>query len=469
MLQVTSRTYKDHLGRSITGNMPIANQGDKGTYILKYECYFGGSLSFNLSISVSAGSPVITLNGANWADFGIGEGDTVIWTDIKNSQGDSVISGTTVVYIVDGNNLTIGAPMPVTDLAVSGEFHISKAPEAVSVNLNLIPKEQPSGIASLIDGTAVTLVNNNISGMSVSDVLPLSQIGNLSGGGIAYAQIKRLADTRAGAAKNYEIQIDFYWWYFLNEKADLFFDIETVAPYVECAFLPRWNNPSIALRSQFKPLGDGNSGFRDENFNQKPNHFNIVSASWTDGTNAIGGFDYSKDSYFNVEVENINAGGFGAKLGLIFFNDIQDADFYSASPNNNNGDYSHLQHTIFSEYADIIVGGSVVSFDSQTGKNGEKLSFTNVKAEMSGANVVFSGKITPNAQFISTFSDANNLEKIFTLLVRCESASFSPSNYSDTVNLTAWTGEAKDYPPILGGYFENVWLYDHADNLIHTY
>src|SRR5690554_3963694 len=101
MLQVTSRTYKDHLGRSIAGNMPIANQGDKSTYILNYECYFGGTVSFNVSISASVDSYQMTMNGANWSDYGITAGDVVVFVDLKDAEEDATISGSKTVSIVD--------------------------------------------------------------------------------------------------------------------------------------------------------------------------------------------------------------------------------------------------------------------------------------------------------------------------------------------------------------------------------
>src|SRR5690554_6050760 len=105
MLTVINRQYKDHLGRIITGNMPIANQGDKGTYILDFEVYFGGTLSYNLSLSTSD-SPVATLNGANWSDFGISSGDTVEFVGLHTADNDTTFNGSRVVNLVNGNQIT---------------------------------------------------------------------------------------------------------------------------------------------------------------------------------------------------------------------------------------------------------------------------------------------------------------------------------------------------------------------------
>lgn len=466
MLAITGRGYLDHLGRAITGTMPIANQGDKGTYWIDYEVFFGASLSFNLSLSISNGSNVITLQGANWADLGITTGDTVVWGDIKNFEDVTILSGNSVASIIDGNELTISAPLANTDSGVSGTIYVWKSPQAIKTNMNLIPRDQPSGIQSFIDGSSLTLVNNAIGGMSVSDVLPLTIVGNQSGGAIVSASIERLANSRGGNATNYRVKIVFYWWLYLTNFEDMFFDAETVTPYVFITFLPLWNNPSVSLSGGFKPLNEGNSGFRNENFNQNPNPFTIVGMRWFDGVNQIDGFDYSKVNTFEIEV--MSNTGFGAFSGLIFFNDISDSDEYSASQSNNNGDYSILRHTIFAEKANIPVPSSGNSISSYLGTNGEQLTF-NIDTSVSGNIMTISGTISGNNAFISKFSDDDNLEKTFAFLVRTESASFGASNYSDTVNLLAWRGVAENYPPILGNYFDGIELHDHADTLIHTY
>lgn len=467
MLTVSDRGYKDHLGRAITGKMPIANQGDKGTYWVDYEVFFGASLSFNLSVAISDGSPIVTLNGANWGDLGIASGDSINWGTVKNFEGNPIISGLSVVTIVNGNELTITAPFANTDTGISGTIYVVKSPQAVKTWINLLPKEIDSGLGSMIDATSIQLVNDDISGMAVSDVLTLLPIGSQSGGGVVSTTIERLADRRDGNAKAYRIEFTFYWWLFLTNYKNDFFDVDCVSPYVETKFLPLWNNPSVALTAGFKPAGDGNSGFSDENFNQNPNNFVVDSMTWSDGTNTVAGFDYSKVSEFEIKVTSLT-GGFGSYTGLIFFNDIQDKDKYSSSTTNNNGDYSHLRHTIFAENAFIDTIGTVQTFDSFLGVNGEKLTIS-ASATVVGAVMTIIGTITPNAQFITTFEDENNDEKMFKFLVREESASFGASNYSDTVNLTAWRGIGESYPPVLGGYFTQAELYDHADNLIHTY
>jgi hypothetical protein len=470
MLNEIDRGYYDHLGRSVVGDMPVANQGDEGKYFVKYEVYFGFSLSYDVSMSTSSGNSTLTLNGANWSDYGISPGDTLNLVGLENFDASATIDGTPIVVMIDGNELIIDATIPYDANFIIGEIFVDKAPQAIKSNINLIPKDNDSGLASLIDGTNISVYNNDISLLAVSSPYSLDIFGNVSGGGLTSATITRNGDTRAGVARTYTIEYTFYWWLFLTNFEDYSFDIDCTTPYVETSFLSLWNNPATALTSGFKPLGDGNSGYRNENFNQNTNNFEVLSTIWDDGTNTTGGFDYSKTCRFTILIKNNNLSGFGNNCGLIFFNDIKDSDLYSASSSNDNGMYSHLQHTIFTENANILTNGTVTAdFSSTTGVNGEELVFSSVTATLLGQELTIAGFITPNAQFISTFENEDNLNKKFALLARAESASFGASNYSDTVNLLAWRGEAKIYPAILGNYFGTARLRDHDNNIIHTY
>ena len=213
MLQVVNRVYKDHLGRVITGTMPIANQGDKGTYEVDYEVYFGTNLSFNLSISVSDNSNILTLNGLTWAELGVASGDIiVIVSDLQNTQGLNPITGTITVNITSGNEAITATTFTFSDVLVSGEFYVDKSPEAVRTNINLIPSTQTTGIESLVDSTSLTLQETDISAMIVGATLPLNLVGNKSGGGVLDYSITRIPDTKSGRARNYTISISFYWW-----------------------------------------------------------------------------------------------------------------------------------------------------------------------------------------------------------------------------------------------------------------
>lgn len=473
MLQVIDRGYKDHLDRVITGKMPIANMGDKGKYFLDYEVFFGFNASFNLSLSITAGSLTWELNGANWSDFGVSSGDTIYFVDLVEITNSTPLTATLTVDLVNGNQIVVsGGSAPTTSQTyVGGLVYVIKSPQAVKSNFNLIPRDIDASLGSAIDGTTLTVVNNSIGAMALNDVLPLSLIGDISGGGIVSATIKRLTDTRGGNAKSYRIEFEFYWHLFLSNYGDLFFAEDCETPYVFTSFMPIWNNPSIALSVGFKPIGDGNSGFRNENFNQNPSNFKVNYTKWANANGVIPAFDYSAPTEFEIEIESLTGNGFGNFAGLIFFNDIKDSDVYSANPNNNNGAYSHLQHTTFAETSSInTVVPTSYSFDSYIGKDGEKLTIEIFNAITTGQKLTVNGKITPNQAFTDKFNDENNDERQFVLLARVESASFVATNYSDTVNLVAWIGDTEIAPipdePYNGA--KDVGFLNHSQGVTET-
>lgn len=465
MLTVINRGYLDHKGRTIAGNMPIGNQADKGTYFIDYECYFGSDLSFSLSITTTASSSIITLNGANWDAYGIASGDTIVFTDLNTSSGGTPTSGTAIVAIVNGNELILTSDWVATAMYVTGNFHVNKSPEAVKSIFNLISNDDQSGVNSLIDGTSVSLYNNSISSMSVSDIQALLIGGDISGSAIISANIERLADRKAGLAKSYRVTVNFYCWLFLDNYSSLFDSQNCVTPYVFSEFMPLWNNPAVSLSVGFKLENDGNSGFRNENFNQNTNNFKLNNISFSIGTQSVNGIDYSKPTDFTFEVENIAGLGFAVNLGLILFNDIADEEVYSASNTNNNGSYSHLSHTFFTESPTLLTDGTFNTFSGAIGKNGEQLTIS-VKIVVAGSIATYTGTVTPNLAFTTTFLDQNNTNRVFALLPRLESQTIPATNFSDTVNLLVWRDEVFAYPPILGSYFDFVGAYDHGDNLI---
>lgn len=466
MINITSRQYIDHLGRTISGGIPIGNQGDNGTYSVSFRLFFGVYVSNNVPVEVVGGGTLtLVLSGVDggWANIGIASGDTVI-INLKNYDGTMTVTGSLSATIVNGDELVFNTPFPVFMQASEGYVYVNKTPQAIDTWFNLIPRDQPEGLESLIDNTTVRIQNQNISGLGVGSSATLTQIGNLSGGILGSCGITRNANTidpvSMGIATNYTITINFKWWLYLSRfEQDYFHDILTVTPFIYTSFYPLFNNFGTALSQGFKPTTDGNSGFRDENFNQNPHPFTITSFVWRDSnSNAISAFDYSQQTEFEITIDS--TAGFGTNFGLIFFNDIEDQDLYSSTSDNDNGDYNHGRHTILAEIA-TLTQSTGQSFTSFIGKNGEQLSFYDIDISVSGVTATIKGKILPNTQFTDKFLPDDFLEKNFVFLVRSEGSTFTASNYSNTVNLTAWKGTGEVAPVILGEYTPLSVMYDH--------
>lgn len=466
MITVTNREYKDHLGRVIAGGMPIANQGDRGAYSLNYAVFHGVVVTNNTVIEVVQGSPAsLVLSGVEngWNGIGAVAGDT-LELELTDQQG-TTLTLSVPITIVDGNTLVIGLNIPFQFTASEGHAYINKTPQAVDCFINLVPSDSSGNTESIIDNTVVRISNSNISGLAVGANAPLTEAGNRSGAIINLAKIYRLANSSlyGGVVYNYRVEIDFTWWLFLSVfQQDYFFDIKTTTPFIRSSFYPIFNNFGTALTADFKPETDGNSGFRNENFNQNESPFSIESFIWKDTSgNVIESFDYSQDVEFEFDL--MTSDTFGTNFGLIFFNDIQDVSEISADVSNDNGQYNHARHTIFAEKATLTatVGQS---FSSSLGKDGEKIDFTDIEISISGSIATIKGKASPNTEFIEKFSNPENSEKTFTMLVRSETASVPASNYSKTVNTTAWEGEGEIAPVILGAFpFHDEEIYDHVN------
>jgi hypothetical protein len=452
-LTVTNRAYKDHLGRTINGKMPIGNMGDKGVYSIDVECEFAVYLSFNLTVSVNTGSSTIILNGGTWNEYGFNSGDSFT-VEIWNFEHDKSFTGTLTINIINGSEMTInGITFTETFVATTGYLYVNKAPQSILTEFNLTPHDS-NNLQSLVDATTPRYINNAINGLAVSGSAFLNPLLDYSGHGIEQVKITRNSDTKSGRARNYTIEVTFYWWLYLSEFTDEFFDTATVTPIIKPTFYPLWNDVSSFLTTTFKAVGDGNSGFRNENFNQNVNNFKILSSVFKNSVNnnVIGGIDYLRKTKFEITVENVNSLGFGNKLGLVMFNDLQDKLNYQTNATLKN--FKHTEITALLEHNELTMGGAGVTINSKTNNNGGSYTITNAKVEMVGANAKFSGEIEFNAQFKAQLSTEE--ENNFVLLVRCESSSFSANNYSDTVNLLAWIGEAKSYPVIMGKYWHRT-------------
>lgn len=469
MINVIKREYRDHLGRLITGGMPIANQGDRGTYYIDYAVFHGVAVTNNTVIEVVQGAPSrLVLSGVNngWSGIGAVAGDTLFFSLVDQEGTD--LTGSSIINVVDGNTLVLDFSLPVQFTASEGYAYINKTPQAVDSFINLIPSDSTGSTESIIDGTVVRVSNSNISGLAVGSDAPLIEVGNRSGGIVNFAKIYRLENTSlyGGTVYNYRIEINFTWWLFMSIfNQDYFFDIKTVTPFVRSSFYPIFNNFGTALTADFKPETDGNSGFRNENFNQNESQFKIESFIWKDlEDNVIEAFDYSKQVKFELELSTLDT--FGTNFGLIFFNDIQEISEISADASNNNGSFNHARHTILAEKSDLTQT-SGQSFISYAGKNGEEIEFTDISISISGSIATISGQTSPNSEFIDNFSNPENSDKRFVLLVRSETASVPSSNYSKTVNTTAWEGDGEIAPIILGGFpFHDEIIFDHVNGSV---
>lgn len=468
-LDVKQRGYTDHLGRAI--GFPIGNQGDKGVYWVDYSLFFGAYASQNNPIQFIGGANNVLQNATDsWEDLGVFPGDTVVLSLI-DLDGTTSVSGSGTVLFTDGTEMKMSTSVPTSLTATQGWVYVNKTPQSLQTNFNLIPHTQQDGFESIIDNTVSTAIYNLVGSLGVGSNVDFAPTGNLSGALLGKCNIERFADATdpiSGATiLNYRIKWYFTWHAYLTAVyQDYFFDNKCLTPIVQVSFYPKFNNTGVRLSNTLKLENDGNSGFRDENFNQGVDNFIFNSFVWKNASNVIiPAFDYSTVSKFEFKVTSAT-GSFGTNFGLIFFNDIEDLDLISAGSTNSNGNYNHARHTIFAEKATFTAttGQTMTSF---LGVNGEQYTISDIDISVASGVATVKGTITPNAQFIAKFDDVNNTEKTFCCLFRCETASFGPKNYSTTVNNLVWRGEGAIAPNVLGAFkYSSKEIYDHVRNIV---
>lgn len=469
-LDVKQRGYTDHLGREI--GFPIGNQGDKGVYWVDYSLFFGAYASQNNPIQFIGGANNVLQNATDsWEDLGILPGDTVVF-NLIDLDGTTTASGSGTVIFTDGTEMKLGTGgLSISLTATQGWVYVNKTPQSIQTNFNLIPHTQQDGFESIIDNTVSTAIYNIVNSLGVGSNVDFAPTGNLSGAILEKCNIERLAnvtDPISGATiLNYRIKWYFTWHAYLTALyQDYFFDNKCLTPIVQVSFYPKFNNTGVRLSNTLKLASDGNSGFRDENFNQGVDNFIFNSFVWKNASGVIiPAFDYSAVSKFEFKVTSAT-GSFGSNFGLIFFNDIEDLDLISATSTNTNGNYSHARHTLLAEKA-TFTATTGQTMTSALGVNGEQYTISDIDISVASGVATVKGTITPNAQFIAKFDDVNNTEKTFCCLFRCETASFSPNNYSTTVNNLVWRGDGAIAPNILGAFaYSSKELYDHIRNVI---
>ncbi len=467
MISINTRSYRDHLNRVIAGGMPIANQADEAIYITSFKLFHGTILNDSVSVQLVAGTPAqLIVSGVEngWAGLGISAGDTIA-VSLEAIDGSSTVSGNFAVNIVDGDTLT-SSGFPISINSSEGFVYVNKSPQAFEANINLVPSDGGDNLNSIIDNTTIRLINENISTLGVGSGVSLTQIGNRSGGIIRNATLGRKPDSFTSQGilvREYELAIRFVWWGYLSVFGeDYFQDASCITPIVKATFFPVFNDHATQLSTTFKPLTDGNSGFRNENFNQNPNPFNVQTFTWKDeNDNPIGAFDYSQNCKFEAEISSTI--GFGTNFGLIFFNDIGDTDLITATTENTIGNYGHDQLTLLGEKADLTATTGQ-SLTSALGINGEQYTISGIEISTTGTIATVKGQFFPNQAFTDKFSDENNTEKDFAFLFRCEGTSLPATNYSKTVNNLIWKGTGDVSPIILGEYPMTSSIFDHARN-----
>ncbi len=163
--------------------------------------------SLNNAWSYNITTKTITWSGGNWLAEGFRLGDTIQCT-IYNATGGTVLSASDTIAYISETELQTTTTAWYTDLAASQYLEIKSSITNQEIRLSYahVINETGGTDLSLIDGNR-SLFALDVSGMAVSDVLPMPQIGYKSGDYACNITVTRLANV--GSEKRYEIECFF--------------------------------------------------------------------------------------------------------------------------------------------------------------------------------------------------------------------------------------------------------------------
>lgn len=314
-------------------NFLIGNIGDWLRTTIEFEAGFYYETSQTNPATVTQNGE-IERNSGSWIDDGFEIGDSIDVEVTYFTTGTGVVTATYTRTIDDltdttltldtstGVNFSVIYPSQAVGgdpnlIALSLVVKTDKTPEEIELQYNQFPNSEISSSPqeSIIDGNKNVFIRQNVDGTLTT----MTEIGNKSGGAITTAQCRFLSKTDVWY--KYEIVINHsIWGYFeslgnfepLLDAPDFFNGAECLTDNFKLFVRKNNNDPNVQLTTSLNtPITqkEGNTGYFDENFNGKPNNYEITTFSWEDTSgNSIDGLAYNQDSVLKITVNDDNSG-----------------------------------------------------------------------------------------------------------------------------------------------------------------
>lgn len=444
-LNVVNRTFTDYQARSLS--FLLANSLDPMTVTYTVEPYFGFNLSTLNSVVKEGDGFYLTQGG--WEDYGFVAGDTVTIYNLNGAGG----TYTGAITYIDGSYLLVGTPPSAADDSYSiGTFSVSKAPEGFDFFFNLVKNSNPGNENSLIDGEVQRFTVDGVDALSVAGSLSMTRLGKQSGGSEMTAQITRIADV--SSRKRYEIELTFKLFPWMDSEP--FQAAECIKPWAKIVALPQYNNPSVTLTTINSQ--NGNTGWRNENWNGGVANYTFDSIAWTDDdSNPLTAFDYSQPSNFEIQINGAFTSGSLLNFKM-FFPPLNDSEFKNLETN-------HEINTISAVGSAPIAIATPTTISSATHYSGAAYSVEDITVANNTTYATITGRIVPNADMFTLMDDRDDNDRLYRLWVRCENPALD-YNSSDAINVECDYNTAIETPIPLGAYspvYKDIFLNHYLD------
>lgn len=462
-IQITSKNYSTR--NHSTGNgFLLANSGQLVTEKVEFIVDFDFTSTAQNQIFFVSETQIQVL-GTTWGALGFVSGDSIDITGTIDN-GSSTWTASAAAYTItdiDGDILTVNATLdPTSSGLVVGQFmpftngfnsntsllvenNTRTAPEVIELLHNLIPNNASGGQASLIDGEVNRFRLLDVDTMSVSDVDPLVQLGNKSGGTYTTATLERLADV--GGKVNYRYTLTYAPIKFTDSTFDepsIYANINSLKPWVNIKCLPEENNPNSAFTLTYAGQF-GNVGWLNESYNQGVNEFDIDSVSLTDeNSEAIDNVDYNQTT--SVSATITGSANFSGKAEIEFY--LIPDDYKNEA--DKNGEIIQLVNGWFNTTATYTTLG--------------EMAMENLTVDITTANTIkIDFDLNPTADFLTLIESFNPDGRRYRITATVESTG-GDANENNAVTLILKEG-LLEKAPVNGGVYEDVTsqaFYNHS-------
>lgn len=408
----------------------------------------------------------------NWNASGFVPGDTISISLNSLISPTGLQSYTRTVTYVNANIMYIDSPLPApfTNLVYPTDGQVAvmvikavKIPQAVEFQFNLT-KNGVTSSNSLIDGEVNRFMVENTHLMTVGQILPMTQLGNKSGGMLTNVNIRRLADSTASIYNfaNFQVSFDFYNWLIFN-NSNVFNGAGYAAPYIIAKSYPLIGNPN-GIQSGTNGLQQANTGYFDENFNGGLNSFQITAPiEFKDLLdNPIDQLSYNAPCKFKVIISNPFLGTTSRyRLGMAF-KPVTDSLYKNKLTKAQN---NLLLLSVDADIAPSTIPSTTV-YTGNTNSSGAGFALTDLMFKHVGSNVEVTGKITPNLATATYFDALSDGERKLAIWVQMSNPANLGTVSSKEVNVLVYEDDCYSAPLLATQIddIKDIVLLDHGGN-----
>ena len=484
-LQIVTEQYN-------TLNSLYANGGDwvDGESLFTTRFQAGSGTSNKITYYTQGSNHWLQFDYGSWADAGFLQGDiiTITATVYANGQSSQAQSWVSTITYINGNELYLNAPLgayiggfgtpgngttfPLDGILSGMSVVTDKLPNALEFYFNLTPNGTVS-LNSLIDSEVNRFELQDVDAMTIGNILPMTQLGNKSGGLIKDVNITYLANN-TGGYNDFKVTYKFLQYVIIQDGfiiPAVYENAGHVAPIINIKGFAQYGNPNGVLQDTTTNL-EANTGEYNENYNGAPNNYSVQSIVWNNVLgDVIEALDYSATSSFTAVINapnQINPTSI-YNIGLVWR--PIDAEFYqNRLPSLGNNLLINAPEVDFN--ADGVIDPTVyaglpyIGNQSGVSSDGAQWDLQNIKFELTVANeLTVKGDVIPNANASAMFSQIQDDGRKSTLWISIANVALTGFSV-DRVSLTLFDQDNID-APVIGVQIPDIvdqYLYDHNLN-----